>query len=122
MLGAETLGANSVAVKNKNVLMVVGGDFNLPNSVYQNCFITTNGGKTWSVPATPPHGYRSCVEYLGKKSWISSGINGVDYSANDGKKWYWISEEGFNVCRVAKNGKAVFLAGAKGKIGKLIID
>jgi hypothetical protein len=120
--GKETTGANSVGVKNKKTIVVVGGDFNTPDSTYKNCFVTTNGGKSWSAPKNPTHGYRSCVEYLGKKSWISCGINGVDYSANEGKKWYLISEEGFNVCRVAKNGKAVFLAGTKGKIGKLIIE
>ena len=120
--GTESSGANSIGIKNKKTLIVVGGDFTKPDSTFKNCFITFNAGKSWSAPKISPHGYRSCVEFLGKKNWISCGINGVDYSADNGITWYWISEQGFNVCRVAKNGRSVFLAGAKGKIGKLVFE
>jgi hypothetical protein len=48
-------------------------------------------------------------------------LNGVDYSKDGGQNWEWISKEGFNVCRRAKTGTTVFLAGGNGKIGKLIL-
>ena len=118
--GKETTGANSVAVKNSKTIMVVGGDFNAKDVTFKNCFITTDAGKIWAAPATPPHGYRSCVEWLGKKNWVSCGLNGVDFSKDEGKNWQWISKESFNVCRKAKNGKAVFFAGGGGRVGKLI--
>lgn len=117
--GKETTGANSVAVKNGKTLVVVGGDFTTKDSVTKNCFITTNGGTSWIAPVTPPHGYRSCVEWIGKKKWISCGLNGVDYSSDEGINWNWISKESFHVCRKAKKGKAVFFAGGGGRIGKL---
>ena len=117
--GKESSGANSIAVKTKNVMIVVGGDFTKPEDTIKNCVITRDGGKTWDTPVIGPHGYRSCIEYLGKKEWICCGINGVDYSIDDGNTWKWISKENFNVCRKSKDGKAVFFAGAKGKIGKL---
>ena len=117
--GKETTGANSIAIKNKKTFIVVGGDFNTPDSTYKNCVISNDAGKTWTYPITPPHGYRSCVEYLNKKQWIACGINGVDISNDDGHTWKWISKESFNVCRKAKDGKSVFLAGGKGNIGKL---
>lgn len=117
--GKQTTGANSVAVKNAKTLVVVGGDFEARDAVEKNCFITTDAGRSWTAPATPPHGYRSCVEWLGKKSWISCGLNGVDYSTDEGANWTWISREGFHVCRKAKKGKAVFFAGGAGRIGKL---
>jgi len=120
--GRETTGSNSVAVKNKKILIVVGGDFNTKDSTTRNCFVTTDGGKTFSPPAVAPHGYRSCVEYLGKRNWISCGLNGVDYSNDEGSTWNWISKESFHVCRKAKKGKAVFFAGGGGRIGKLIIN
>jgi hypothetical protein len=69
---------------------------------------------------TNPKGYRSCVEYLNKKNWITCGLNGVDYSKDDGLKFTKISETGFHVCRKAKKGNAVFLAGGGGRIGKMI--
>jgi len=118
--GKETTGANSVAVKNGKTIIVVGGDFNAKDATEKNCVITTDAGKTFTVPATPPHGYRSCVEYLEKKNWLSCGLNGIDYSEDDGINWAWISKESFHVCRKAKEGKAVFFAGTNGKIGKLV--
>ena len=124
--GKETTGANSVAVsdsykrKGGKNMIVVGGDFNADSSSKDNCFITANGGKTWQAPSTPPHGYRSCVEFVSKTDVFSCGLNGVDYSANGGKDWSWISKEGFHVCRIAKTGSAIFLAGGNGKVGKIV--
>ncbi|MEO8569352.1 MAG: oxidoreductase [Ginsengibacter sp.] len=117
--GKETTGANSIALKNKKLFIVVGGDFNNPDSSFKNCVITKDAGKTWTYPSIPPHGYRSCVEYLGKNKWITCGINGVDISNNDGDTWTLTSKESFHVCRKAKNGNSVFFAGGKGNVGKL---
>ena len=117
--GKETTGANSIAVKNTKTFIVVGGDFNAKDSTTKNCIITFDGGKTWITPEVPPHGYRSCVEFLEKKNWISCGLNGVDYSKDNGKNWTWISKESFHVCRKSKKGNAVFFAGGGGRIGKL---
>lgn len=117
--GTESTGANSIAVKDFKTMMVVGGDYNKKDSAYKNCFITKNAGKSWIAPVVPPHGYRSCVEYISDKKWITCGLNGVDYSTDDGKTFKWISKEGYHVCRRAKKGKAVFFAGSGGRIGKL---
>ncbi len=117
--GKQTTGANSVAVKNSKILMVVGGDFTTQDSITNNCCFTLNGGKDWFSPKTPPHGYRSCIEWLNKKNWVSCGLNGVDLSKDEGNTWEWISKESFHVCQKAKNGKAVFFAGGGGRIGKL---
>lgn len=124
--GKETTGANSMAVldnKKRNGgfnMIVVGGDFNNPTSDSLNCFYTSNKGKTWRAPKEPPHGYRSCVEYLSKKHIITCGMTGVDYSVDGGNTWKLISKESFHVCRIAKNGAMVYLAGSNGKIGKLV--
>lgn len=123
--GSETTGANSVSVfdyfkrNGGKKIIVVGGDFKKDSVAVDNCFYTRDAGKTWKTPASPLHGYRSCVEYLDKKDIIACGLNGVDYSANGGKTWKWISKEGFHVVRIAKYGASVFLAGANGKIAKL---
>ena len=119
--GKESTGANSLAVKNEKIMVVVGGDFTTKDSTYKNCFVTKNGGKSWMAPSTPPNGYRSCVEWMGKKKWISCGLNGVDLSTDEGKNWTWISKESFHVCRKAKDGNTVFFAGGGGRIGKLIM-
>jgi len=118
--GKQSTGANSIAVKNNKMLIVVGGDFNTKDSNINNCFITKNAGKDWYAPEIPLHGYRSCVEWLNKNNWISCGLNGVDFSKDDGNTWNWISKESYHVCRKSKNGKSVFFAGNGGRIGKLI--
>lgn len=120
--GKQTTGANSIAIKDKKTFIVVGGDFNTPDSTYKNCVLTDDGGNTWTHPLTPPNGYRSCVEYFKKNTWITCGINGGDISNDNGYTWKWVSKESFNVCRKAKKGKSVFLAGGKGTIGKLDWD
>jgi hypothetical protein len=83
--------------------------------------MTADGGKTWKIPLQPPHGYRSSVAWIGKKKWITCGLNGVDLSLNDGKTFRLISSTGFHVCRKAKKGKTVFFAGGGGRIGKLLM-
>ncbi len=124
--GKETTGANSIDVydngrrKAGKRMVIVGGDFNADSSSEKNCFYTTNAGKTWKAPTIPPHGYRSCVEYISKDDLLSCGLSGVDYSFNGGKTWQWISKESFHVCRIAKQGSAIYLAGGNGKIGKII--
>jgi photosystem II stability/assembly factor-like uncharacterized protein len=124
--GKETTGANSIAVEDNEKLhggrrlVVVGGDFSKDTSREKNCVITFDGGKTWISPAEPPHGYRSCVEYIGKDELLCCGTSGVDISTDGGMHWRLISPRGFHVCRKAKQGKAVFLAGG-GRIARLAL-
>lgn len=118
--GRSSAGANSIAVKNKDCFMIVGGDFEMRDSTRGNCIFTDDGGKTWIIPDEPPHGYRSSVSYLGKKNWITCGLNGVDLSRDNGRTFRSISSTGFHVCRKAKKGRAVYLAGGGGRVGKLL--
>lgn len=120
--GTESTGANSIALKDSRTFIVVGGDFTKKDTVYKNCVLTFDGGKTWQAPSVPPHGYRSCVEWLDKENWITCGLNGVDYSKDGGITWAWISKEGFHAVRKAKKGKAVYFSGGGGRIGKLIMN
>ena len=117
--GKESTGANSIAIKNKKTWMIAGGDFTQKDSTQGNLLFTKDGGAHWQKSEKPPHGYRSCVEFLGKKKWITCGLNGIDISYDNGKTFEAISQTGFHVCRKAKKGKAVFFAGGGGKIGVL---
>jgi photosystem II stability/assembly factor-like uncharacterized protein len=120
--GKESTGANSIAVKNKKCMIIVGGDFSAKDDTTKNCVITLDGGETFTEPVVGPHGYRSCVEYLKKKTWISCGLNGVDYSTDEGQNWVWISKDSFHAVRKAKKGKAVYFSGGGGRIGKLVLE
>lgn len=120
--GTESTGANSIAIrddkkrKSSNYFVVVGGDYTKGALRDKNCFITKDGGKTWIAPSVAPHGYRSCVEFIDDKMLITCGISGVDISKDAGINWTNISSSGFHVCRKAKQGKKVFLAGSNGSM------
>jgi len=124
--GRETTGANSLAVRDASKkrssthIVIVGGDFALDSSVVKNCILTQNSGKTWIGPSNPPHGYRSCVEYISRKRLVTCGTTGVDVSYDGGINWNLISKEGYHVVQKAKKGSAVFLAGGGGRIAKLV--
>jgi len=118
--GVETTGTFSMASDRKNKFYCIGGDYKIPHSTYDNFYWTTDKGKKWSSPNTaPPYGYRSCIQLIDKEQMIACGTNGVDYSDDGGDDWISITKEGFNVCMVSPKKKLVFLAGEKGKIGKL---
>ncbi len=125
--GTTSTGANSVAVKDHKTLhgglhlIVVGGDFSKDTMVEKNCFLTDDGGKTWIRPIMPPHGYRSCVEYIGGNNVLTCGTSGVDISYDNGMNWQLLTTTGYHVCRLAKKGKAVFLAGSRGRVAKLTL-
>src|SRR6187402_17345 len=99
--GKETAGTNSVAVydnftkSSANKIIIVGGDFTADSLTDKNCFFSNNGGKTWERPKTPPHGYRSCVEFLNRETIVTCGLNGVDYSFDGGRNFYLISKKVF---------------------------
>jgi len=118
--GSESTGANSVAIWNvppkKPRIIIVGGDFTRDTLTEKNCVISTDLGKHWSYPTVPPHGYRSCVEFIDGDKAIACGTSGVDITNDGGKTWTLISKESFHVCQKAKKGTRIFLAGTKGRI------
>ncbi len=63
-----------------------------------------------------PIGYQSCVEHI-KLFYLSTGTPGSGISTDGGRTWKWIDGTSFNVCRKAKHGSLVLLAGDQGKIG-----
>lgn len=118
-------GANSLAIRmsgsRPDLFVTVGGDFANDTLRSKNCFISRDG-LSWTSPAVPPSGYRSCVEFISPKSLISCGLNGVDISVDEGNTWRKVSSDSFHACRKAKKGNAIFLSGTNGRIGRLIMD
>ena len=118
--GTETRGAYSFATDGVNKFYAIGGDYKVPRDYFDNFYYSNDCGKKWGTPTVgPPFGYRSCVRIINDKSLVACGPTGVDYTDNAQKEWKRASLEGFNVCMVSK-GKKIFLAGEKGKIGRLL--
>jgi len=66
-----------------------------------------------------PMGFQSCIEYISGNTFFSTGTPGSNITTDGGKTWTKIDGTSFNVCRKAKRGKLVLLAGNGGKIGVL---
>jgi hypothetical protein len=119
--GAGTTGANSIAINpsDSNEAFIVGGDFSHDTTGYRNSLLIHFHPFSQLSPISPPHGYRSCVEYVNDTQLICCGTSGVDFSYSGGFPWNLISHNSFHVCRRSKTGGKIFLAGAHGAIAVL---
>jgi len=113
---SQASGAFSLAMKDKNNGIVVGGDYLAPNLRENICFITKDGGITWSAPISGPFGYRSCVYYT-DGVYYSCGTNGIDYSKDNGTTWIQLSNENcFSMC---SDNEYVYASSTNGRIIKI---
>lgn len=123
--GKPSKGSFSLAYKGYKSYIIVGGDYMADSLSTYNLVIGQMvtkgciGNYEFNGYSNYLNGYKSSVELIDKKKsiFIATGTKGVDIGNTD---WKTISSEAFHVVRKAKNGKAVFLAGPKGKIGRLI--
>lgn len=121
--GNESSGAFSIAASPTiGKAIIVGGDYKKDTLSNNNCVLVEMKSMyefEFTKPTTYPHGFRSCVIYIDEKNLVTCGTSGVDISKDGGKNWQLISKQSFNVVQKARNGKAIYFAGDKGKIGKL---
>lgn len=117
--GKQSQGAYSIA--NGGCMVIVGGDYqndHRADSVAEYwCYNGTWAGGNVYSSKTPPAGFQSCVEYISENTFLSTGTPGTNITTDGGKTWAKIDDTSFNVCRKAKHGKLVMLAGNGGKIG-----
>ena len=117
--GKQSQGAFSLSDANG---VIVGGDYkndNSSDSVAQYYFYDAKDISALNgtfLPKTPPAGYQSCVEGISRSTYISTGTSGTNITTDGGKTWTKIDGQSFNVCRKARYGTLVLLAGNDGKI------
>lgn len=121
--GKPGTGAFSVAFDEQKNMVIVGGDYEVPERNDSIAYVVHNSKKEnesyFGRSRTMPGGYRSCVEFIGKNKLLCTGPTGTDVSTDGGLNWKPYSSVGFHVVRKAKNGKAVFFAGSNGRVGKV---
>lgn len=113
----DSEGAFSFAT-NGEKMVFVGGDYQ--DNHRKDSVACYSSGPGLLFPAQPPGGFQSCVAWLGNAIFISTGTSGTNISTDGGIVWTAINNESFNVCKRAKRGKLVLLAGDKGKIALFI--
>jgi photosystem II stability/assembly factor-like uncharacterized protein len=116
--GKSSQGSFSLAV-GKNQLIVVGGDYQKDKRQDSTACYSTDKGLIWHLANSFPTGYQSCVEFIKQDTFLSTGTPGTNVTTNGGKNWAKIDDVSYNVCRKAKHGTLVVLAGDRGKIGIL---
>jgi len=122
---SKSSGIFSFAFRSDTLGVLVGGDFQKPDSSAETAGFSEDGGISWHPAQTPPHGYRSAVAYdAATKTWITVGPNGTDISTDDGRNWRALRPDPaiHEAPDADRNWNALslpFVVGPHGRIGKL---
>jgi hypothetical protein len=94
--------------------IAAGGDYTKPNESEGTAVWSADSGRTWTASTTPPHGYRSSVQWSESlKAWFTVGANGSDISRDDGKTWQPLDDGNWNALSLP------FVVGPNGRIARL---
>lgn len=94
-------------------IIAVGGDYTKPDQSTGTAAWSSDGGHSWTASTTPPHGYRSAVQWCKPiRAWITAGTNGSDISRDDGKTWQPLDNGNWNALSFP------FAVGPKGRIAR----
>jgi hypothetical protein len=95
-------------------MVAVGGDFSKLKGSSGTGAWSADRGEHWTVSATPPHGFRSAVQWSESlKLWITAGTNGSDFSRDGGKTWTPLDDGNWNALSLP------FVVGPNGRIARL---
>jgi photosystem II stability/assembly factor-like uncharacterized protein len=112
--GNDSSGVFSLAFRDQQHGIAVGGDYRKPEEATGTAAYTSDGGAHWGVPRKMPHGYRSAVAWdASDQAWITVGSNGSDISYDDGVTWQWLDSGNWNALSLP------WAVGPNGQIGKL---
>jgi photosystem II stability/assembly factor-like uncharacterized protein len=114
--GAESAGIFSIAFRDKNHGVIVGGDYRKPDDVGATAAITSDGGKTWT-PLGKRLPFRSAVAWA-KDRWVAVGTSGSHISLDDGDTWKLLDRENYNSVGFTPAGEG-WAVGPKGRIATL---
>jgi photosystem II stability/assembly factor-like uncharacterized protein len=118
-------GIFSVAFRDTQHGIAVGGDYKSTGESAHCVAITHDGGRTWLAPKgiSSVAGFRSAIAFVpasGSRAWLAVGPNGSDFSHDDGQSWKPLSTMGFHALSVA--GNVAWAAGENGLLAKCRTD
>jgi photosystem II stability/assembly factor-like uncharacterized protein len=113
--GIESAGIFSIAFRDRDHGMIVGGDYRKPNDTGATAAITSDGGKTWTG-IDKPFPFRSAVAWA-KDRWVAVGTSGSHFSQDNGATWKLLDRENYNSVGFTSTGEG-WAVGPKGRIAK----
>lgn len=115
--GSAGAGIFSIAFRDAQHGVVVGGDYLNPDLREASSAYTVDGGKTWRAvtPGMEPGGYRSGVSWCAaRRVWIAVGPEGADFSNDDGRTWQPLLCDGFHAV------DQEWASGSQGRTGQVM--
>jgi photosystem II stability/assembly factor-like uncharacterized protein len=113
--GVASAGIFSIAFRDKDHGVIVGGDYQKPDETTATGAVTADGGKTWTL-IDPPLPYRSAVAWA-KDRWVAVGTSGSHVSLDDGKTWKALDREKYNAVAFTSTGEG-WVVGPKGRVAR----
>ena len=106
--GAATSGIFSVAFRDANHGVIVGGAYDQADRKGQIAATTDDGGMTWNlVTESEPNGFRSAAAFIedgNTPRLVAVGPSGTDLSTDLGRSWKPLGTTGFHAVGFAGNG------------------
>ena len=84
--GNASSGIFSIAQRGKAVV-IVGGDYKNVTGAERVAAYSSDGGASWKLAESGPHGFRSAVAFVDGSTVIAVGPNGEDISRDGGAHW-----------------------------------
>jgi photosystem II stability/assembly factor-like uncharacterized protein len=113
--GTEAAGIFSIAFRDEQHGMIVGGDYRKPKETGATAAITSDGGKTWKlVDKRLP--YCSAVAWA-KDRWVAVGTAGSHASLDHGDTWKLLDHENYHSVGFTVTGEG-WAAGPKGRVAR----
>jgi photosystem II stability/assembly factor-like uncharacterized protein len=115
--GVTSAGIFSIAFRDRDHGIIIGGDYKQPNRAEATSAMTADGGKTWTLAKQLPP-YCSAVAWA-KDRWIAVGTSGTHASLDDGATWKELDRQGYNSVAFTPDGDG-WAAGPKGRLAKFV--
>lgn len=111
--GNASSGNFSIA-QSGNAVVIVGGDYKNATSAERVAAYSRDGGASWKLAVSGPHGYRSAVAFVDGSALFAVGPSGEDISRDGGA--HWTVTGTFNLNAVTVFNSRAWGVGPKGTI------
>jgi photosystem II stability/assembly factor-like uncharacterized protein len=118
--GTPSSGIFSLAFRDAEHGIAIGGDYKRPDDEGGSIALTSDGGKTWrAAKGKPPTGFRSAVAYIPSvegPTLVAVGTSGADMSSDEGENWKRHHDVGYHSVGFTRAGMEGWAVGDNGAI------